>query len=203
VTSNGLTALDPESLRVVGTADAPRNRLDGVPLPRGTGSSFAYRVLAHDDAEAVFVDEATWRTGNYSAGVCVQAALIALDPDTGQRIAGRDALDPVTGQPLCGLELAMAVAPPAPSLLQAAISGRSVTLTWQPSPEATHYEVEAGSSPGLRDLARFVAGRSSLTVPDVPPGTYHVRVRALNFAGKGAYTSNLVVTIPSPSSGPI
>jgi predicted phage tail protein len=80
--------------------------------------------------------------------------------------------------------------------VRAIVTGRSVTLTWQPSPEATHYEIEAGSSPGLRTLARYVTGDTSFTAPDVPPGTYHVRVRALNYAGKGAYTHDLVITVP-------
>lgn len=196
VTTGGLTALDAESLGVLYTADAARNRLDGVPLPGGYQSHVGYTVMADDDAQAVFVYEYTGVAVNYGGGVCVQAALIAVDPDTGQRLAGRDARDPMTGEPLCGLQLAMAVAPPAPAGFGATLDGSRVTLTWQPSPGATHYEVEAGSSPGRRDLARYVTGDTSLTVPGVPPGTYYVRVRALNFAAKGRYTADVVVTIP-------
>jgi hypothetical protein len=106
VTTGGLTALDAESLRVLMTADAARNRLEGVPLPPGLRSYLGYTVLADDDAEAVFVYETTGIDANYAGYICVQAALIALDPNTGQRIGSWDARDPITGQPLCALGMA-------------------------------------------------------------------------------------------------
>jgi hypothetical protein len=195
VTTRGLTALDPESLRVIATADAPRSRLDGVPLPRGYPRQFGYTVLADDDAESVIVYEFSEYYVQHAGRLCVQAALIALDPDPGQRLGSRDARSPVSGELLCALDLTMAVAPPAPAV-GATVEGARVTLAWQPSPDATHYEVEAGSAPGLRNLARFVTGPPSLVAESVPPGTDHVRVRALNYAGKGAYTADLLVTVP-------
>jgi hypothetical protein len=195
VTTAGLTAFDPESLRIPGTADAGRDRLDGVPLPRGLTTAFRAAVLADDDAAAVFVHEAMAVDANYSGSTCVQAQLIALDPDTGQRLGSRETRDPVTGQPLCALSLAMGVAPAAPAGFGATVDGARVTLTWHPSSEATHYEVDAGSAPGLRNLARYVTGDTSLIASGVPPGTYYVRVRALNYAGKGAYAAELRITV--------
>lgn len=63
-------------------------------------------------------------------------------------------------------------------------------------PQATHYELEAGSALGLRNLAKLTVGSTSHTVDNVPAGTYYVRVRALNYAGKGAYTEDVKVVVP-------
>jgi hypothetical protein len=91
-------------------------------------------------------------------------------------------------------------APPLPPSLDAPVvsSTRSVTLSWTPSPEqTTHVTVEAGSAPGLANLAMMTVptGRT-LTVPDVPPGTYYVRVKAANYIGDSVPSNEIVVSVP-------
>ena len=91
-------------------------------------------------------------------------------------------------------------APPLPPSLDAPVvsSTRSVTLSWTPSPEqTTHVTVEAGSAPGLANLAIMtVPTGQTLTVPDVPPGTYYVRVKAANHIGDSVPSNEIVVAVP-------
>jgi predicted phage tail protein len=68
---------------------------------------------------------------------------------------------------------------------------------------ATSYVIEAGSSSGATNLAAFDTGSSAttLTVTDVPAGTYYVRVRASNSAGPSAPSNEVVLTVgggPAP-----
>jgi predicted phage tail protein len=69
--------------------------------------------------------------------------------------------------------------------------GRTVAFSWTPASigsPATTYVIEAGSGPGLSNLATLDTGGAgtSFSVPNVPPGTYWVRVRGANAAGPGA-----------------
>jgi hypothetical protein len=63
----------------------------------------------------------------------------------------------------------------------------SLVLAWDP-PEGRRpisYIVEAGTRPGLSDVAVFDTGNSltSVYVASVPPGTYYARVRARSASG--------------------
>lgn len=82
--------------------------------------------------------------------------------------------------------VACAAPPPGPSGLAARVSGRLVTLTWQAGSGCapTGYEVRAGSSPGLTNVARLAIGAtgSSFQV-NAPPGSYFVTVVARNAFG--------------------
>jgi hypothetical protein len=73
-----------------------------------------------------------------------------------------------------------------------------VRLTWTPgSPLGTtvRFVLEAGSAPGLANLATFDVGLpASLAVNGVPPGTYYVRVRSANVTGSGQPSNEIVVT---------
>jgi hypothetical protein len=92
-------------------------------------------------------------------------------------------------------------APPgAPTALASALSGTTVNLTWTAPTEGspTSYILEAGSEPGLANLVTQCTGSSatSLAYADVPPGTYYVRVRAVNSLGAGVASNEVVVTVP-------
>jgi hypothetical protein len=91
--------------------------------------------------------------------------------------------------------------PPRVEALSADVNGASVTLSWTTgrSRQATRLIVEAGSQHGMANLARFVLppGQAGLLVPDVPPGTYFVRVRAANATGEGLASNEITVTVPS------
>jgi len=84
--------------------------------------------------------------------------------------------------------------------LTSSVSGSTVALFWSAptsSDPASSYIVEAGSASGRADLASFDTGSpaTTLTVPDVPPGTYFVRVRSRNSAGVGAPSNETVLSV--------
>jgi hypothetical protein len=91
-------------------------------------------------------------------------------------------------------------APPnAVTALTSSVTGSTVMLSWTPAPTGcapTGYAVLAGSAAGLSDVAviNVPAGMTSLTAV-APPGTYFVRVVALNAFGGGAMSSELVVSV--------
>lgn len=78
----------------------------------------------------------------------------------------------------------------APLAFRLETEGTTVALSWTPpgvgTPEG--YVVEVGTEEGFRDVASFLvpASTTSFVQPDVPPGSYWVRVRAVDAAGPGA-----------------
>ena len=68
----------------------------------------------------------------------------------------------------------------------------------------TSYLVQAGSAAGLSDLANANTGSvlPALTVTNVPPGTYYVRVLAQNAAGTSPSSNEIVVSILGSCSTP-
>ncbi len=97
---------------------------------------------------------------------------------------------------------AAATAPAAPINLSSASSGSTVTLTWgAPSsgdPVAT-YIIEAGSGPGLANLANFTTNSTatSFSASGVGAGTYYLRVRAQNAGGSGAASNESILVVGS------
>ena len=75
----------------------------------------------------------------------------------------------------------------------------NLTLAWDPPLDETplSYVVEAGSAPGLSDIAAFDTQSAATTalVPGVPPGTYFVRVRTRTFAGLSDPSNEITVRV--------
>jgi len=96
-------------------------------------------------------------------------------------------------------------APGATAGLSASASGSSVTLQWS-APACggtpTAYTIEAGSSPGLVDLANFSNGSTAtaFSASGITSGVYYVRVRASNGAGVGLASNEAVLTVASACS---
>jgi glucose/arabinose dehydrogenase len=86
--------------------------------------------------------------------------------------------------------------PPAPSGLGAEVGGGYAEVFWDAAAGATSYVLEAGSGPGLSDVAVIPTVTRRLAGP-VPPGTYYVRVRAATEScGTGDPSPEIVVTVP-------
>lgn len=89
--------------------------------------------------------------------------------------------------------------PGAPRNLSASVSGSTVTLNWAPpssSSVVANYVIEAGSSPGLSDLAQTTIGaQTSAVFAGVPTGAYYVRVRARNALGTGTASNEITVPV--------
>ena len=96
--------------------------------------------------------------------------------------------------------LAMTQPPLAVTGLVATVSGATVGLSWTattPAASVTRYLLEAGTAPGLANIATFDTGlQTSFSASAVPPGTYYVRVRAANHAGVSAPSNEVVVQVP-------
>ena len=104
---------------------------------------------------------------------------------------------------------AAATAPGAPSSLSTSSSGGTVTLTWSaPSSgdPVTSYTIEAGSGPGLANLAVVTTNSTAtaFSAAGVGNGTYYVRVRAQNASGTSAASneSTLIVGSAACTSAP-
>jgi hypothetical protein len=96
-----------------------------------------------------------------------------------------------------------------PTGLTADWSGTQTTLTWEPSsadsPEMapTDYVLEAGTAPGLADVAAIPVGEETTFSTEVPSGVYYVRVRATNEKGDSDPTPELVVAPPGTAEAPL
>jgi hypothetical protein len=108
------------------------------------------------------------------------------------------------------LKIVPADLPGAPSGLDADVVGRHVALSWTPPAGGLApigYRLEAGSTPGASDIARFDTGPiPALGVADVPDGTYFVRVRAIGDRGVGPPSGEIQVVVagcpvPAPPAG--
>jgi hypothetical protein len=89
-------------------------------------------------------------------------------------------------------------APNAPTNLTGSVFGGVVTLNWAGAASgcaATRYVVQAGSAPGLSDLAILNVGSATTLTASAPPGTYYVRVVASNDFGGSAASNEIVVTV--------
>ncbi|MGE3274656.1 MAG: FG-GAP-like repeat-containing protein [Vicinamibacterales bacterium] len=94
-----------------------------------------------------------------------------------------------------------ACVPEPPTGLTWSAAGDTVTLAWTApaGPPVASYHVEAGSRPGAADLAVFSQpGDTTRLVATAPPGTYHVRIRALTACGTSEPTEEVVVTVGGP-----
>jgi hypothetical protein len=86
-------------------------------------------------------------------------------------------------------------------MLNGSVSGSTVTLDWMipaSGDPATRYRIEAGSRPGLSDLAVADSPTAATAIgfTGVPPGRYYVRVRGLNTNGAGPVSNEVRITVP-------
>jgi len=125
---------------------------------------------------------------HYGSRSCVSAPLEARHPISGQllRIADLSWLANRTALEWggCVIDMEMATVPRAPRALISEVQERRVRLSWIDPGNTTHFQVEAGLAPGAANLYQQAVGGTSLTIGDVPPGTYYVRVRAVNAVGR-------------------
>lgn len=121
------------------------------------------------------------------------------NPETGLLQRNLDVSRDWSGTPagsVCAAQLAL-MSPPAAPTVAASVQGAQVTLTWTDIADATHYDLEAGSAPGLANLLTSAGhAPTSLTVDGVPPGTYYVRVRAINWVGRSLPSQEVQVVVP-------
>lgn len=99
--------------------------------------------------------------------------------------------------------LAASGVPGAPQSLTATVAGNRVTFNWAPpagGAPPTHYTLVASLSPGASPIATINLSptATSAPVPNVPPGTYYVRMVAVNGAGIGPFSNEVTVNVAAP-----
>jgi hypothetical protein len=105
--------------------------------------------------------------------------------------------------------------PNAPAGLVGSASGSTIFMSWNAPASGClpkSYVIEAGSGPGLANLANSDTGNAltSFTATGIPNGVYYVRVRAKNLFGASAPSNEIVITVgpvapcaalPNPPTG--
>lgn len=192
----GVGAVDLDSLTLLGTIID--HSLDGYIQDFDTDPTHAepsrYAPLRHVQAPR---SPAYLFTSVYFRD-CLAAQLTVLSPDTGALIRRADVLQEwgQTFPGACRAQLVLQAQPAAPTLT-AHVQGARVTLSWSAVDDATHYDIEAGSAPGLANLLASPGhAGTSLTVESVPSGTYYVRVRAINWVGRSLPSEEVRVVVP-------
>jgi hypothetical protein len=95
-------------------------------------------------------------------------------------------------------------APGPPTGLAAAVNGTTVSLEWNAAATGgppTGFTVVASLTPGGPPIAAVTVTTPALTVVNVPPGVYHVRVHAMNGAGVSGPSSEVTVTVAGDAVG--
>jgi predicted phage tail protein len=95
--------------------------------------------------------------------------------------------------------VAAPAAPGPPVLQNPVVTGTTVTLTWTLAGAGgtpTSFLVTASLTPGGATIASIGTSTPTLTVTNVPPGTYYVRVRALNAVGTSLLSNEATIVVP-------
>jgi hypothetical protein len=182
-----LHALAADTLQPLGQAEVPQ-----LNLPPGR-EAVLIEADVNDRSATVYAFETLLRLSSSFGARCEQSTLAAVEIDTGRLRAAAD-MSEVTGTSACDVELVRLTEPGSPAALNADVSGRRVSFTWA-AEAATHYELEAGTAPGLANLAKVTVTDTLLTVDDVPPGVYYLRVHAINTIGKSAPSQEIRVVV--------
>ena len=95
------------------------------------------------------------------------------------------------------LTVAGASAPGAPTL-SASASGRTVNVSWTAGSGGapTGYTLSASTTPGGAPIATVPVSGTAASFPNVPSGTYYLRLTASNGAGTSPASNQVTVTVP-------
>ncbi len=167
----------------------------------GTNVQLSWTAPSGSPAEmpAYYIIEAGSESGDTNVGtVNVGAAtnfVVDVPPGT-YYVRVRGVNDRGVSDPSNELVLQGRGAPGTPRNLAMSASGNTVRLSWSApnsgGPVAS-YVLEAGSGPGLSDLAVVDIGSATTFSTVVPPGVYYVRVRAVNARGSGAPSNQVTI----------
>ena len=129
---------------------------------------------------------------------CVHHSLSRLDANTGAVLERTD-LRPIAQQfslRPCTIGSWFQVKAPASPTFAAEVQGNAVTLSWDDPGNTTHFELEVGSSSGLRNLLVMSLNGTSFTASGVPHGTYYLRLRAINELGRSLPSQEITLVVP-------
>jgi hypothetical protein len=93
------------------------------------------------------------------------------------------------------IQVDVGAGPPAPANLRASVNGTLVRVAWDAVSRVDGYFMEVGSAPGMADIAAIPTTAAGFAAGGVPPGTYHVRVRAVRGGVRGEPSAEIVVVV--------
>jgi hypothetical protein len=118
------------------------------------------------------------------------------------RVRARNSAGLGNPSPDLTLDVPEASVPGAPGMLAAAVTGRTISLSWNAPTTGgagIEYVVEAGSAAGASNIGAFSTGVTpSFTAQNVPAGVYFVRVRARSEAGVGPASNEVTLVVTAP-----
>ncbi len=146
--------------------------------------------------------EGRWMTGAYGVhmeergdGVCQDVSIAAISPDGSrrdvvdlQRAIGRSGVG-------CWAFGVTERSPFPPAGFAATVTGDTVALSWRDPGDVTEFELEFGFAPGQRVGALRLGAAPAITFPGVPPGTYYLRVKAVNEVGASPASNEIRVNV--------
>ena len=132
--------------------------------------------------------------GNIGAGTAINATVTPATYYVRVRGVNAGGAGPVSNE---GVFTTTGCAFPAvPTGLHFTRNGSVVTVQWNVTPGAVEYFLRAGSAPNNANLYNGTNGRFTSVSASVPPGTYYVRVQAVNDCGPGGLSAELEIQVP-------
>lgn len=208
-TTTGLPT--PDVSFAVGPPDVPAPPLDATAITEGTILTFRWQPPSTGTPPGYVLEAGTGEGLSDVGSLALSggATSFAIDAPPG-RYWGRVKATNAAGSSAPSSELILDVdatgspcyeTPPlAPSSLTASVSERSVSLSWaQPDsgPVANTQRVVAGTASGLDDLGAIdVPAPATSFSTTAPPGTYYVRVIAINSCGASSSSNEVRVAVP-------
>lgn len=182
-----VTTLSPPAMVALDAATLSEQKT--IPIA-GPASSVA--VWAGRGQTGAYVTQAASRSGGgctFSITAFDEAlaprASVGVDADTG--------FLPI----YCSAGMATVVAPPdSPSPVVAAVANRRVDLRWRNPGDTTSFELEVGLAPGTTVLRLPMGVTTSTALESAPPGTYYVRVVAVNDVGRSLASNEVRIDVP-------
>ena len=110
-----------------------------------------------------------------------------------------------TAATVAGYRTAPSPMPPTPGAFAASVSGTTVTLSWTPASvggAVSSFEVEVGPTRGSAAYGRVALTHSPATFPNVPVGTYYMRLRSLGPTGTSAPSSEVEAVVSATCAAP-
>jgi hypothetical protein len=194
---------------------APRAGVPGAPTgvvfsPHPQGVLIAWRPPENGGVASTYLLEAGLAPGSTAVSFAVVVPqFLAVGAPPGRYFVRIRALN-ASGTGPASAEATLVIGgggplPDAPRAAQAWMIGSRLMMTWD-EPEAggapTNYLVEAGTAPGLANLATIVSTRRAFTYTPVPAGFYFLRVRAVNATGASAPSNDVMIVAGGASSPP-
>jgi hypothetical protein len=105
---------------------------------------------------------------------------------------------------LFGSPMLVDAIPSAPTNLTATVTGNTIVLQWNAVPAVTNYYLAAGLQPGTTIAANLLPAIPGFTAFPIPPGTYYLRVHAVDTTGVSLPSNEAVAVVGGggPCLGP-